>query len=190
MRRIPFAQIITHEGHFPFKDWSKRSDEQKSLPASFIPSLDARNDAQEWARYKFSEEELEELDAEVPFARSDLGAPLADHGAPLADHGEYVPSDADVVLHYEENAPDLQTAHSSSRDLQICSLWPIGPGADPVGLWSDPVGPWADPAGPWSHLAEPWSNPSRPWSDHAEPWWDVARSRADLPRSRIGPWLG
>ena len=76
IRRIPFAQIITHEGHFPFKDLSKWSDEEKLLPASFIPSLDARNDAQEWARYQFSDAELQELDAEAPFEWSDLGTPM------------------------------------------------------------------------------------------------------------------
>ena len=41
-RKIPFAQVVAHEGHYPFRDWSRWSEEEKLLPESFIPTLEAR----------------------------------------------------------------------------------------------------------------------------------------------------
>ena len=30
IRQIPFVHVVTHEGHFPFRDFSKWSDEEKA----------------------------------------------------------------------------------------------------------------------------------------------------------------
>ena len=57
--RIPFAQIITHEGHYPFRDLSKWSEEEKRLPHSFIPSA---GDYRLWGSYGFTPDELQELE--------------------------------------------------------------------------------------------------------------------------------
>jgi hypothetical protein len=62
MRKIPFAQVVSHEGHYPFKDWSRWTDEEKNLPQSFVPSIEAHEDGSEWKRFRFSEEEEKELD--------------------------------------------------------------------------------------------------------------------------------
>ena len=32
LMNIPFAQVVTHEGHYPFRDYSQWSEEEKSLP--------------------------------------------------------------------------------------------------------------------------------------------------------------
>ena len=40
--RIPFAQTVTHEGHFPFKDYTNWEEDEKRLPKSFLPSLEAK----------------------------------------------------------------------------------------------------------------------------------------------------
>ena len=58
--RIPFSQVVTHEGHFPFRNMERWSSEEKELPDSFLPSLEAMSDPEEWGRFGFSEfEELE-----------------------------------------------------------------------------------------------------------------------------------
>ena len=87
IRRIPFSQVVTHEGHFPFKDRSKWTEEDKALPTSFIPSVDARNDSTEWSRYGFSDAEVVELDiplAAEPFG--DLVEHQVDHEVKHVDH--------------------------------------------------------------------------------------------------------
>ena len=38
VRSIPFAQLVSHEGHYPFRDYSLWSDDEKGLPSTFIPS--------------------------------------------------------------------------------------------------------------------------------------------------------
>jgi hypothetical protein len=84
IRKIPFAQVVTHEGHFPFRDGAKWTAEEKELPISFIPSVDAKNDVLEWSRYGFSEAEQVELDLGAPIPSSgpfvDLAEPL---GGPM-----------------------------------------------------------------------------------------------------------
>ncbi len=61
IRKIPFAQIVTHEGHFPFRDGKQWTEEEKDLPESFIPSVVARSDPGEWSRYDFNDDEKSEL---------------------------------------------------------------------------------------------------------------------------------
>jgi hypothetical protein len=61
-RKIPFAQVVTHEGHFPFREKAQWTEEEKGMPDSFIPSLEARADANEWRKFRFSEEESKELE--------------------------------------------------------------------------------------------------------------------------------
>ena len=62
-RKIPSCfRSVTHEGHFPFRNLSRWSEEEKELPESFIPSLDARQDPREFGRYGFSADEIIELD--------------------------------------------------------------------------------------------------------------------------------
>jgi hypothetical protein len=64
-RKIPFAQVITHEGHFPFRKAERWTAEEKDLPDSFIPSLEAHADAEEWRKFRFSDEEARELEENV-----------------------------------------------------------------------------------------------------------------------------
>ncbi len=82
IRKIPFAQVVTHEGHYPFKDWANWSEEEKDLPESFIPSLDARNDIGEWRRFGFSRIEEEELGYGVSTPPADPVDPPADPADP------------------------------------------------------------------------------------------------------------
>ena len=60
-KRIPFAQVISHEGHYPLRDYSKWTEEEKALPESFIPSFDAQIAEDEFSRFGFSEKEKLEL---------------------------------------------------------------------------------------------------------------------------------
>ena len=69
IRKIPFVQTVTHEGHFPFRDNSLWSTEEKEMPESFVPTLDAHADADEWARYKFSPEAKTELESDFSGTR-------------------------------------------------------------------------------------------------------------------------
>ena len=59
IRKIPFA----HEGHFPFRDYANWSEEEKNLPDSFLPSLEAKADPTEWERYGFGPKELSEFNS-------------------------------------------------------------------------------------------------------------------------------
>ena len=77
MRKIPFAQIVTHEGHYPFRNWSRWTAEEKELPDSFVPSFEARCNPEEWNRFNFSADETEELDSGITAGGESVIAPDA-----------------------------------------------------------------------------------------------------------------
>jgi len=66
IKKIPFAQVITHEGHFPFRSRANTSSEKKELPLRFIPNIEAFGDPLEWLKYGFEEQEEKELTALSP----------------------------------------------------------------------------------------------------------------------------
>lgn len=61
VRRIPFAQLITHEGHYPFRNYDLWTDEEKKLPASFTPTPDTLECNDELSKYNLSDEQFSEL---------------------------------------------------------------------------------------------------------------------------------
>jgi len=66
VRVIPFVQLVSHEGHYPFRDTKVWKDEEKALPISFMPSREAELDADEWTRYDFAKKHIDELEMEYP----------------------------------------------------------------------------------------------------------------------------
>ena len=54
---IPFSQVVTHEGHYPFKDYKLWGDEDKELPISFAPVDGEGLEEDEWDKYKYTDEE-------------------------------------------------------------------------------------------------------------------------------------
>ena len=65
IRKIPFAQLICHEGHYPFRRKANWAPGDGDLPLCFSPNAEAYNDTCEWMRYDFNEEDEKELQ-EVP----------------------------------------------------------------------------------------------------------------------------
>ena len=61
IRKIPFAQTITHEGHYPFRKKSNWPTQDLDLPLVFTPNAEAFQDIFEWMRYGFDESEEKEL---------------------------------------------------------------------------------------------------------------------------------
>ena len=47
--KIPFAQTVTHEGFFPFRNDRNWNEDEKQLPHAFIPSFDM--DLADWLQY-------------------------------------------------------------------------------------------------------------------------------------------
>ena len=93
MRSIPFAQIVSHEGHYPFRNYELWNSEEKELPTSFIPTREAQLESDEWHRYKFARTHCEELGAafEVPVWPPVSGStPPVSASAPVI-HEELVP---------------------------------------------------------------------------------------------------
>ena len=62
VRRIPFVQLVTHEGHYPFRDGSRWRDEDKELPISFLPTEDVCETPDD----HFVEPEMTEISFSVP----------------------------------------------------------------------------------------------------------------------------
>ena len=57
IRKIPFSQTVTHEGHFPFRRRSTWTQEDLTLPLCFTPNADAFNDVFEWMKYGFDDKD-------------------------------------------------------------------------------------------------------------------------------------
>ena len=90
IRKNPFAQVVTHEGQYPFREISSWSDEAKTATRSFIPSLEAQWHPEEVHRYNFSPSQLEELQyvaavpiPSVPVTPAPLPAPPPIGAEPL-----------------------------------------------------------------------------------------------------------
>ena len=62
VRRIPRSQISTVELQFPFRDGSTWTQEEKELPESFIPNMEAKLNPDEFKRYDFSKDEIAQLE--------------------------------------------------------------------------------------------------------------------------------
>ena len=62
-KKIPFAQVVTHEGHFPFRSYAQWTVEEKELPESFIPTVESYNNYSEWRRFQFQSEDMRELES-------------------------------------------------------------------------------------------------------------------------------
>ena len=65
IKRIPFSQLVTHEGHFPFRDYVNWTELERDLPESFMPALESYQDPAEWRRFQFQPSDLEELEASM-----------------------------------------------------------------------------------------------------------------------------
>ena len=61
IHKIPFSQVITHEGHYYFRNGATWSAEEKESPESFIPTLEAIETPDEWRRFNFSDEQKQVL---------------------------------------------------------------------------------------------------------------------------------
>ena len=61
IKKIPFSQLITHEGHYPFKSYAHWTEAERELPESFIPTLESYQDSAEWRRFQFQANDLDEL---------------------------------------------------------------------------------------------------------------------------------
>ncbi len=61
IRKIPFSQTVTHEGHYPFRQKATWARQEEDLPLLFSPNAEAFNDIFEWLRYGFDEKEEKEL---------------------------------------------------------------------------------------------------------------------------------
>ena len=79
VRKIPMAQVITHELHYFFKDGANWTAEEKTLPTSFIPNLEARANPDELRRYGFTQEEIQQLDESL-VSMSDFDAGTSSEG--------------------------------------------------------------------------------------------------------------
>ena len=74
VRRIPFVQLVTHEGHYPFRDANMWRDEDRELPISFLPTEEACEFPDELHRYQFLEPEMTEISFTLPSRRVGLPA--------------------------------------------------------------------------------------------------------------------
>jgi hypothetical protein len=81
VKKIPFAQVVTHEGHYPFRNYARWTDEERELPESFIPTMEAYGDAAEWRRFRFSPNEVEELESGMA-TRPSVELPMANSAPP------------------------------------------------------------------------------------------------------------
>ena len=61
VRKIPFAQTICHEGHYPFNDPKLWKEEDHDLPISFLPTEDVGEVPEELERYHFEDAQLSEM---------------------------------------------------------------------------------------------------------------------------------
>ena len=84
VRRIPFVQLVTHEGHYPFRDAKMWRDEDRELPVSFLPTEEVCDSPEEFERYQFAEPEMTEISFTIPWCRSDAtsGTPVLTHPSP------------------------------------------------------------------------------------------------------------
>jgi hypothetical protein len=117
--KIPFAQVVTHEGHFPFKSYPTWSYQEKELPGSFIPSMDARQDQDEWARYECSAFEEEELGVLTPAAEETVSSPgpseILDDGLRAPDGPEIIASEDELPLSLEPLTPKKTVSFSDEK---------------------------------------------------------------------------
>ena len=77
VRSIPFAQLVSHEGHYPFKNIDLWTSGEKGLPGSFMPSREAQLEPEEWERFAFAPEHCEELGATLDVPLFGLRPPMS-----------------------------------------------------------------------------------------------------------------
>jgi len=77
VRSIPFAQLVSHEGHYPFKNIDLWTSGEKGLPGSFMPSREAQLEPEEWERFAFAPEHCEELGATLDVPLFMLRPPMS-----------------------------------------------------------------------------------------------------------------
>lgn len=61
VRLIPFTQLITHEGHYPFRSYHIWTADERAMPASFTPTPETMESVLELGKYHMSDEEVAEL---------------------------------------------------------------------------------------------------------------------------------
>ena len=145
IRRIPFAQIVTHEGHYPFRDVSQWSTEEKELPVSFVPSMEARCDDAEWRRYGFTPAQVEELNYDAVGGLPPTPTHAPDGLFPV-DGGQKDPYPiADPPLGGEDGPPPLE-------EVDVDDIVDVTPAADakadPGAILSSAVPPRGPSEGP------------------------------------------
>ena len=141
--KIPFAQTITHEGHYPFRDFSKWSEEEKNLPECFIPSIEAKNDPSEWRRFNFSNEEEVELDSDATPVGADDEFMFTEGCFPNAPPAHYPDGELYDLTSDEEKLPPLEefeNKHDSSSEMsETGPLKPLSPIKSPANSPSKPA---------------------------------------------------
>lgn len=130
LMKIPFAQVVSHEGHYPFRDYNQWTEEEKLLPESFIPSIQAHGNDEEWKKFSFLPAEVSELEGSMLFAPA---APVSREATGSAT-GSATASDQSQKL------PPLEPEYKVELESQIRepvvqtdAVGATGPHSDPPG---------------------------------------------------------
>lgn len=123
--KIPFAQITTHEGHYPFKNYSNWVEEEKLLPVHFMPIAEAETVKDEWESYRFSELEI----AASPARDTNMqNIPSPDVPAVLPNAGmenqpttqpPTAPMDADFEMVENEAKEEAEQVFTPTRNYEL-----------------------------------------------------------------------
>src|SRR6185437_11681573 len=132
IHKIPFAQITTHEGHFPFRAWSRWTEEEKELPESFIPTVDVRSDRREWDRYRFDDCDIAEmapyLAAELPLEEK---APPLEHALPSLHSSTHATPQSPFSQHDNASGDELLPPLEAFEPDQEPAVVPVEPAVPP-----------------------------------------------------------